>query len=107
MLSNEGCLSFPEAYTSVRRYDHIVVKALDRHGKPFIIDAKDETLLVKAIQHENDHLDGILFIDHARNRFEADQILSQKGLPPVDPNFIIQEVELEAEIAKLGDVESK
>ena len=59
--SNEGCLSFPEAYTDVRRYKNVMVKALNEHGKSFVLEAKDGTLLARAIQHENDHLDGVLF----------------------------------------------
>ncbi len=107
MISSEGCLSFPEAFTSVRRYSSVTIKALDRRGKPFIIEASDDELLVKAIQHENDHLDGILFIDHSRNRFEADQILSEKGLPPVDSSYLLEEEELEAMILQSGNLESK
>ena len=53
--SNEGCLSFPEAYTDVRRYKNVMVKALNEHGKSFVLEAKDGTLLARAIQHENDH----------------------------------------------------
>lgn len=73
--SNEGCLSFPEAYTDVRRYKNVMVKALNEHGKSFVLEAKDGTLLARAIQHENDHLDGVLFIDHCMNRFETESIL--------------------------------
>jgi hypothetical protein len=58
------------------------------------------TILTKVLQHEFDHLDGILFIDHTRNRFEADMILQEKGLPPVDPNFLLEETELEKQIEK-------
>lgn len=107
MDSYEGCLSFPDAYTNVRRYSHIMVKALDSKGKPFVIeiDAEKDRLLTKAIQHENDHLDGILFVDHARNRFEADKILADKGLPPVDSNFILEECDLEALIAEKNEVD--
>lgn len=104
MSSYEGCLSFPEAYTNVRRYSHVMVKALDRKGKPFLIevDASENSLLVKAIQHEYDHLDGILFVDHARNRFEADKILSEKGLLPIESEFLIEEPELEDAINKIS-----
>jgi peptide deformylase len=81
--SNEGCISFPEVYTDVRRYKKVTLKALDKHGKPFIMEA-DGGLLSSAIQHEYDHLDGILFIDHCINRFEADALLQEHSLPPVD-----------------------
>ena len=105
--SYEGCLSFPEAYTNVRRYKYVKVKALDIKGRPFILEAKDGSLLSRAIQHEFDHLDGILFIDHCRNRFEADKILSEKGLGPVDSNYLLDEKELEEEIQKNPQQEEK
>ena len=98
--SYEGCLSFPEAYTNVRRYRNVTVKATGMNGRPFILEAKDGDLLARAIQHEFDHLEGILFIDHCRNRFEADKILAEKGLEPVDENYLLDEKELEEEIAK-------
>ena len=95
VVSHEGCLSFPEAYTDVRRYKDVMVKALDRHGRPFVLEAKDGTLLARAIQHEFDHLEGILFIDHSRNRFETDKVLLEHGLPPVDADRLLDETELE------------
>ncbi|MCD7879169.1 MAG: peptide deformylase, partial [Candidatus Gastranaerophilales bacterium] len=98
--SYEGCLSFPDAYTNVRRHKYVKVKALDIKGKPFIMEADEGSLFARAIQHEFDHLDGILFIDHCRNRFDADKILSEKGLPPVDSEYILDEKEMEEEIAK-------
>ena len=61
----EGCLSFPEAFVNVRRYSDVKVKALDINGRPFVLDAKNGELMAYAIQHENDHLDGVLFIDHS------------------------------------------
>ena len=98
--SYEGCLSFPNAYTNVRRYKYVKVKALDIKGRPFILEADEGSLLARAIQHEFDHLDGILFIDHCRNRFEADKILTEKGLNPVDADYLLDEKELEEEILK-------
>ena len=94
-LSQEGCLSFPEAYTEVRRYKNVMVKALDRNGKPFVMEAKDGTLLARCIQHENDHLDGILFIDHTTNRFEADKVLTEHNLPPVEVDRILDEPDID------------
>jgi peptide deformylase len=58
----EGCLSVPEAYEVVTRADTVTVKALDRDGNPFTIDADE--LLATCIQHEIDHLDGKLFVDY-------------------------------------------
>ena len=66
-ISHEGCLSFPEAFTDVRRYANVMVKAMDRNGRSFVLEAKDGTLLARCIQHEIDHLDGRLFIDIAKN----------------------------------------
>ena len=60
--AEEGCLSIPEAYGEVMRPNRIVLEALDRDGKPFRLEATG--MLARAIQHEVDHLDGILFIDH-------------------------------------------
>jgi len=99
-VSNEGCLSFPEVYTDVRRYLNVMIKALDSSGRPFVIEANDGCLLAKAIQHEFDHLEGILFIDHARNRFEIEQALAQKHLPPLELDKMLTEDELEEEIKK-------
>lgn len=98
--SYEGCLSFPQAYTNVRRYEYIMIKALDRHGKSFVMEAKDGSLLARAIQHENDHLDGILFVDHARNRFETDKILAEHNLNPTEEDWILEEPEMETQIAQ-------
>ncbi len=96
--SYEGCLSFPKAYTTVRRYANVMVKALDINGRPFIKEAKDGELLARAIQHEFDHLDGNLFIDHCRNRFEADNVLKKYNLSPVEVDRLIDEPELEEAI---------
>ena len=98
--SYEGCLSFPEAYTNVRRYKYVKVKALDIKGRPFIIEADEGSLLARCIQHEFDHLEGVLFIDHCRNRFEADKVLTEKGLNPVDSKYLLDEKEMEEEIQK-------
>lgn len=58
----EGCLSIPEIYGDVTRAKHVVVRALDRDGAPFELDATD--LLARCVQHEIDHLHGRLFIDY-------------------------------------------
>lgn len=97
--SHEGCLSFPEAYTDVRRYSSVMVKALDLKGHPFVLEAKDGCLLAKAIQHEIDHLDGILFIDHSINRFETETILSKNNLPPLEVDKLLENKELEEQLS--------
>ena len=101
---SEGCLSFPEVFTDVRRYKNVTVKALDIKGKPFIIEGKDGELLARALQHEFDHLDGILFVDHVRNRFDADKKLDEHGLPPVEVDKLIDESDMEEIIAAEGNV---
>lgn len=58
----EGCLSVPGIYEKVQRADRVRVKALNREGEAFEMDA--EGLLAVCIQHEIDHLDGKLFVDY-------------------------------------------
>ncbi len=58
----EGCLSVPGVFEKVRRAEKIKVRALDRNGKPFELEA--DGLLAVCIQHEIDHLDGKLFVDY-------------------------------------------
>jgi peptide deformylase len=64
----EGCLSIPDIQGLVPRAAHIKVRALDRHGKRLEIDAREYP--ARVIQHETDHLDGILFFDRMRS-FES------------------------------------
>lgn len=101
VISHEGCLSFPKAFTDVKRYANVTVRAMDRKGRSFTLEVKDGTLLARAIQHEYDHLDGVLFVDHAINRFEAEDVLSENELPPLEPEKMIDEPELTEEIEKL------
>ncbi len=61
-VMEEGCLSVPGIYDEVTRAQHIRVRALDRDGQPFEIEA--EGLLATCIQHEIDHLDGKVFVDY-------------------------------------------
>jgi peptide deformylase len=58
----EGCLSIPGEAEEVERAAKVWVRALDYHGKPFEIEGTD--LLAIALQHEIDHLEGTLFVDH-------------------------------------------
>ena len=59
--AEEGCLSVPDVYADVKRFTNIVVETLDLDGKCRRIEA--DGLKARAIQHEMDHLDGILFLD--------------------------------------------
>jgi peptide deformylase len=60
--AEEGCLSIPEIYADVTRPDRVVIEALDTDGNWYRKEATG--LKARAIQHEIDHLDGILFLDH-------------------------------------------
>ena len=60
--TEEGCLSVPGVFETVERADRVRVAGLDRDGQPFELEAED--LLAVCIQHEIDHLDGRLFVDH-------------------------------------------
>lgn len=68
----EGCLSFPGIYAKVERADEVTIKALDRNGEEFTLDA--DGLLAVCIQHELDHIQGKLFVDYLsplkRNRIK-------------------------------------
>ncbi len=57
----EGCLSFPGLLYDTKRAFGVVAKGFDMHGEPVVIEGTE--LLARAIQHETDHLDGVLFID--------------------------------------------
>ena len=75
VISHEGCLSFPEAFTDVKRYANVMVKAMDRNGRSFVLEAKDGTLL--------------------------ESELSKNNLPPLELDKILDEPDLEPEIEKL------
>lgn len=75
----EGCLSVPGVHGMTERPQTIRVKALDRFGKPFEFIAEGTDAVV--VSHENDHLDGVLFIDHARilSDEEIEEMLQKNG----------------------------
>jgi peptide deformylase len=68
---DEGCLSVPELAFNTRRSLRVVAKGMNMYGEPVVIEGSE--LLARAIQHETDHLDGIMFIDRldAETRKEA------------------------------------
>ncbi len=79
----EGCLSVRHIYGKVPRYSKIRLKALDLDGHE--IRLKAEGFLARVIQHEVDHTNGIVFIDHIRDKTDAFYRLDQKGeLQPLD-----------------------
>jgi len=59
--SEEGCLSVPDYTTVIKRAEKVRVRAFDRHGKP--VEVEGDGLLARALQHEIDHLNGLLLID--------------------------------------------
>lgn len=76
----EGCLSFPGATEEIKRAERVKVRALDLEGKPFELEA--DGLLAVAIQHENDHLNGVLMIDKLsplKKRMMSRKLAKQKS----------------------------
>ncbi|WP_290796422.1 peptide deformylase [Halomonas sp.] len=73
-LMSEGCLSIPEYYAEVPRSLRVHLKALDRDGKPYELEA--DGLLAHCIQHEHDHLEGVLFVDYL-SPLKRDRILKK------------------------------
>ena len=66
----EGCLSFPGHNGAIKRAKHVKVRAQDRHGEWFELEADD--MFARCIQHENNHLDGITIMDLATHFYEDD-----------------------------------
>jgi peptide deformylase len=81
--SEEGCLSVPGFFENITRAEHVKIKAQDKEGEPFEMEAGE--LLSVCIQHEMDHLEGKLFVDYLsplkRRRIKAklDKIHKQEG----------------------------
>jgi peptide deformylase len=73
-IYNEGCLSIPDQYAEVMRPDKIRARWLDEHGKQHEQDL--DGLLAICLQHEMDHLEGILFIDHL-SKLKRDMVLKK------------------------------
>ncbi|THV23912.1 peptide deformylase [Peteryoungia ipomoeae] len=70
----EGCLSIPDYYAEVERPASISVKSIDRHGKEQVTDA--DGILATCLQHEIDHLNGVLFIDHI-SRLKREMVIKR------------------------------
>jgi peptide deformylase len=69
----EGCLSIPKVYGMVPRAITVQLKACDRHGQPYTLQAKG--LFARVLQHEVDHLNGVLFIDRATSYTKGEKLL--------------------------------
>lgn len=75
----EGCLSIPAIYADVNRPAAVKVQAWNERGRPFTIDA--DGLLARVIQHELDHLNGVLFIDY------LDEATRERVMRTYDPSI--------------------
>ncbi|KFI04734.1 peptide deformylase [Bacillus sp. BSC154] len=73
----EGCLSFPGVYGDVTRADYVKVRAFNRQGKLFILEARG--FLARAVQHEMDHLDGVLFTSKISKYYTEDELADMEG----------------------------
>jgi peptide deformylase len=73
----EGCLSIPGVYLDVQRPEVVEVSFKDENGRPRRLKA--DGLLSRCIQHEMDHLNGVLFVDRVENRIQLDQELHKQG----------------------------
>ncbi len=73
----EGCLSVSDVYGKVPRYDKVRVRALDETGK--LVRVKAEGFLARIFQHEVDHTNGIMFVDHLKNHKDAFYKLTDDG----------------------------
>ena len=76
-VAQEGCLSIPGVYLDVKRPEAIEVSYKDEYGRPRTISAAG--LLSRAIQHEMDHLTGVLFVDRVENRLALTEELDKHG----------------------------
>ena len=93
----EGCLSIPGLYWDCRRARNVVARGFNLHGEPIEIEGSD--LLARCIQHETDHLDGVLFVDRldAETRKAAMKAIRESewfdgGMPKIKENPIFGQV---------------
>jgi len=70
MSDQEGCLSVPGLYGTVKRFKDVRVHALDREGNPLVFEASH--FLARVVAHELDHLNGTIFIDRAKDVYEVE-----------------------------------
>lgn len=91
--AEEGCLSIPEIYGDVSRPDRVVIEATDRDGNRYRKEATG--LKARAIQHEIDHLDGILFLDHL-SLIKRQMLLARYRREHKDDTGYIKEVQPES-----------
>lgn len=86
----EGCLSVRNVYGKVKRYSRVRMKALDETGREFRVTA--EGFLARVLQHEIDHTNGIVFVDHIKDDENAFYVLTEEGkLEKLDYNKEIKQ----------------
>lgn len=79
----EGCLSVPDIYGKVPRYESVKVKALNELGQSFRVTAHG--YMARILQHEVDHTHGVVFIDHIKDKKDAYyRLMAEGGLEPLD-----------------------
>lgn len=83
VLGEEGCLSLPGLYGDVTRSEQVVIDAFDLNGQSFTMELKG--LPARVVQHESDHLDGIMFTDRMREEEASEDVDEQ--LPLFEQNF--------------------
>jgi peptide deformylase len=71
-IGPEGCLSFPGLFGEVKRANYVKVRAQDRRGRPFMLEATG--FLARALQHEIDHLNGILFTSKVIRYYDPEEL---------------------------------
>lgn len=86
-LDQEGCLSIPGVFLDVKRPEAIEVAFKDETGRPQKLEAND--ILARVIQHEMDHLNGVLFVDRVENRFALGQELKKQGFAVGDVKSLV------------------
>jgi peptide deformylase len=82
VTGEEGCLSIPEVFLDVRRPDRVTISYRDEEGKPQLLVT--DGLLARVIQHEMDHLNGVLFVDRAHNSLELNKSFQKFGFAVKD-----------------------
>lgn len=83
-IGTEACLSLPGYYGEVKRANYVRIKSLNRDGEEFILEG--EGFLARCIQHEIDHLNGVLFVDHVAHRW----LLHENGKHKLDTLEVIR-----------------
>lgn len=103
---DEGCLSIPQVYETIRRPVRVTVQALNENGKPFTLDA--DGLLARIIQHEYDHLEGIVFLDRGDKEFaEKTTAQFQKRMERAEQKRKEKEAKARKIAAKIAAKEAK